>query len=115
MVQNSAERIVTRERLREDDSNSRALMGLHWLPVGKRIEYKLLLYTYKALHGLAPGYLCELVVSYAPRKVLRSAESNLLTIPPRNLWNSLRRERAAWLKNSPTVESFNRNKKVHLL
>ena len=87
----------------------RALMKLHWLPVDKRIEYKLLLYTYKALHGLAPGYLCELVVPYTPRRVLRSAKSNLLTVPPgkpANPWNSLRGERASWLKNSPTVESF---------
>ena len=59
-VQNSAARIVTQERLRDHDSMSRALMELHWLPVDKRIEYKLLLYTYKALHGLAPGYLCKL-------------------------------------------------------
>ena len=60
---------------------SRALMELQWLTVDKRIEYKLLLYMYKALHGLAPGYLCELVVPYAPRRVLRSEESNLLTVP----------------------------------
>ena len=80
-VQNSAARIVTPERLRDHDSMSRALMELHWLPVDKRIEYKLLLYTYKALHDLAPGYLCKLVVPYEPRRVLRSAESNLLTIP----------------------------------
>ena len=108
---------------------SRALMELHWLPVDKRIEYKLLLYTYKALHGLAPGYLCNLVVPYEPRRVLRSAESNLLTVPPgkpgkygsrsfvrasANLWNSLRGERAAWLKNSPTVESFKVNLKTYL-
>ena len=26
-------------------------MEVHWLPVDKRIEYKLRLYTYKALHG----------------------------------------------------------------
>ena len=58
---------------------SRALMELHWLHVDKRIEYKLLLYTYKAVHCLASGYLCELVVS---RRVLRLAESNLLTVPP---------------------------------
>ena len=47
-----------------------------------------------------------------PRRVLRSAELNLLTVPPgkpgkygsrsfarasANLWNSLRGERAAWL------------------
>ena len=109
--------------------DARALMELHWLPVDKRIEYKLLLYTYKALHGLAPGYLCKLVVPYEPRRVLRSAESNLLTVPPgkpgkygsrsfvrasANLWNSLRGERAAWLKNSPTVESFKVNLKTYL-
>ena len=118
-VQNSSARIVTQERLRDHDS-SRAL-ELHWLPVDKSIGYKLLLYTYKALHGLAPGYLCELVVPYAPRRVLRSAESNLLTVPPGkpgkygsrsflraspNLWNTLRGEKAAWLKHSPTVAIF---------
>ena len=110
-VQNSAARIVTQERLRDN------------------YEYKLLLYTYKALHDLAPGYLCELVVPYVPRRVLRSAELNLLTVPPgkpgkygsrsfarasANLWNSLRGERAAWLKNSPTLESFKRNLKTFL-
>ena len=36
--------IVTQERLRDHDSMSRALIGLHWLLVDKRIEYKLLLY-----------------------------------------------------------------------
>ena len=84
---------------------------------------------YKALHDLAPGYLCELVVPYTLRRVLRSAESNLLTVPPgkpgkygsrsfvmafANLWNSLRGERAACLKDSPTVESFKRNLKTYL-
>ena len=78
-VQNSAARIVTQERLRDHDSMSHALIGLHWLPVDKRIEYKLLLYTYKALHDLEPRYLCELVVPYVSCRVLRSAELNLLT------------------------------------
>ena len=125
-VQNSAARIVTQERLRDQDSMSHFL-GLHWLPVDKRIEFKLLLYTYKAWHVLAPGYLRELVVPYVPRRVLRSAELNLLTVPPgkpgkygsrsfarasANLWNSLRGERAAWLKNSPTLESFKKNLKT---
>ena len=128
-VQNSDARIVTRERLRDQDSMSRVLMELHRLPVDKKIEYKLLLYTYKALHGLAPGYLCKLVVSYEPMRVLRSAESNLLTVPPEkpgkygsrscvgasaNLWNSLRGKRAAGLKNSPIVESFKINLKTYL-
>ena len=129
-VQNSAARIVTQERLRDHDSMSRALIGLHWLPIDKKIEYKLLLYMYKALHDLAPGYLCELVVPCVPRRVLRSAELNFLTVPPEkpgkygsrsfarasaNLWNSLRGERAACLKNSPTLESFKRTLKTFLI
>ena len=111
------------------DSMSRTLIGLHWLPVDKRIEYKLLLYTYKELHDLAPGYLSEFVVPYVPRRLIRSAELNLLTVPPgkpgkygsrsfarasANLWNSLRGERVAWLNNSPTLESFKRNLKTFL-
>ena len=78
---------------------------------------------------LTPGYLCELVVPYVPRIVLWSAELNLLTVPPgkpgkyvsqsfarasANLWNSLRGERAAWLRNSPTLESFSINLKTFL-
>ena len=81
-VQNLGARIVTQERLRDHDSMCRALMELYWFPVDKRIEYKLLLYTYKELHGFAPRYLCKLVVPYATRRVLRSAESNLLTVTP---------------------------------
>ena len=50
--------------------------------MGRRFEFKLLLYTYRALHGLVPGYMCELVVPYVPLRVLRSAQLNLLTIPP---------------------------------
>ena len=97
-------------------NSGKALTGLH-----KRTEYKLLLSTYKALHDLAPGYLCELVVPYVPHRVLRSAELNLRTVPTEkpgkygsrsfarasaNLWNSLRGQRAAWLKNSLTLESL---------
>ena len=90
-------------------------------------QYTLMLYTCKALHDLAPVYLCELVVPYVPRRVLMSAELNLLTVSPwkpgkygsrsfardsANLWNSLRGERAAWLKNSPTLERIERNLKM---
>ena len=63
-VQNSAARIVTQERLRDRDSMSRALLGLHWLPVDESIEYKLLLYTYKACmtwhRGICVNWLCRM-------------------------------------------------------
>ena len=32
------------------------LASLHWLPVKARVDFKVLLLTYKALHGLAPTY-----------------------------------------------------------
>lgn len=34
----------------------------HWLPVKSRIEFKILLLTYKALNGQAPSYLKEVIV-----------------------------------------------------
>ena len=52
-------------------------MEVHWLPVDKKNDYKLLLHTYKALHDLTQGYLCEL---YVPCRVLKSAELNILMV-----------------------------------
>ena len=37
------------------------LRGLHWLAVKAWIEFKILLITFKAIHGLAPKYLCDLL------------------------------------------------------
>ena len=37
------------------------LKELHWLLVHARIEFKLLLITYKVIKGLAPKYLSELI------------------------------------------------------
>jgi len=33
---------------------------LHWLPVPQRVQFKLCLLTYKALHGLAPSSIADL-------------------------------------------------------
>ena len=37
------------------------LKSLHWLPVKYRIVFKILLITFKAIHGLAPAYISELI------------------------------------------------------
>ena len=37
------------------------LAELHWLPVRSRIHYKILLITFKILHGLSPKYLSNLI------------------------------------------------------
>ena len=53
-LQNSAARIIFTVDRRH--KSSPLLKSLHWLPVKQRNTYKLLLYVYKALNGLAPMY-----------------------------------------------------------
>ncbi len=64
MVQNAAARVLTRTR--KYDHISPVLSTLHWLPIKHRIDFKILLITYKALNGLAPQYLSELLSHYSP-------------------------------------------------
>ena len=49
-VQNAADRIAL--DLSEFCHKTLALQQLHWLPVVKRIQFKMLLLTFKAIHGL---------------------------------------------------------------
>ena len=55
LVQNTATRILTKTR--KGEHFTPVLASLHWLPVQYRTDFKILLLTYKALNGLAPGYL----------------------------------------------------------
>ena len=100
-AQNSAARILSRTR--KYDHITPILKQLHWLPVRHRIDFKVMLLTWKALNGESPQYLTDLLVPYAPGRSLRSANKNLLSIPRTNttagdksfsvaapkLWNSL--------------------------
>ena len=61
------------------------LMSLHWLPIEQRIEFKLLLFTYKALHDTAPSYIKDMLEPYVPHRHLRSAKKMLLREPAYNL------------------------------
>ena len=77
-VQNSAARVMTVSR--KFDHITLVLRELHWLPVRKRIVYKLMVTVYKCLHGLAPPYLavdCVPVTSMPSR----SAESGCSLTP----------------------------------
>ena len=78
-VLNVAARIVSLSRATEHITP--VLKSLHWLPVEKRIHYKVLLLTFKALNGMAPLYLCELLEMYSPARSLRSKSQNLLVVP----------------------------------
>ena len=56
---------------------------LHWLPVCKRVQFKLCLLAYKAVHGLTPHYLadmCQPVSSVDARRRLRSAARDDLVV-----------------------------------
>ena len=73
---NSAARILSRTS--KYDHITPVLQTLHWLPIRQRIEFKILLQTWKILHGVAPCYLNELVRSYVPQRNLRSSNRLLL-------------------------------------
>ncbi len=79
MVQNSAARVLTFNK--KSAHITPILHQLHWLPVPKRIQFKLLVLVYKAYNGLAPQYLVELVQPYVPARTLRSSNDNLLVVP----------------------------------
>ena len=70
-TQNSAARLVTRTRF--SDHITPVLRDVHWLPVKFCIMYKILLLTYKCLHGAAPEYLTDLIQVYKPVRSLRSS------------------------------------------
>ena len=80
-VQNAAARLITGARRR--DHISPALQQLHWLPVRQRVQFKLAVLVFKALHGLAPQCLtddCQLV-STAGRRQLRSSDAVTCVVP----------------------------------
>ena len=78
MVQNAATRVLTRTR--KFDHITPIVASLHWLPVHIQSDYKVLLMTYKIVHGLAPSYMSNLVISYIPTRALHSQNSGLLMV-----------------------------------
>ena len=80
----------------------------------------LLLITYKAIHGLAPQYICELVQMKQSGWELRSTNQYLLQIPKTRLktygdagptkWNHL----PGHIRLAPTIECFKSKLKTYL-
>jgi hypothetical protein len=122
-VLNCAARVV--KRIKKYDNITPTLKDLHWLCVPERIQYKISLLTFKALHGLAPNYLRMLIACYKPERELRSTDANLLATPNVRLksygdrafskaapecWNSL----PFSLRSINDLEDFKRALKTHL-
>ena len=57
------------------------MKDLHWLPIGARIDFKILLLAFKILNDLAPYYLSSLLLRYQPARLLRSSNRLLLQVP----------------------------------
>ena len=70
-IQNMAARLIFLTKKR-DHITPILRDHLHWLPVEKRIHFKIHLITYKAFHSIAPLYLSDLISKYAPSRSLRA-------------------------------------------
>ena len=81
-IHNRAARLVTLTALREHITP--VLAALHWLPVAARIEYKTLVYVYKAVNGLAPVYISELLTFKSRHSRLRQLHDHLQLSEPRS-------------------------------
>ena len=115
LVQNAAARLLTGTRRHEHITP--ILASLHWLPVIFRIQFKIVLFVYKALNGLAPAYITELVQPHSAQRSLRSSNKGLLYVPhsrlkqrgdrafaiaaPR-LWNQLPLD----IRSAPSISAF---------
>ncbi len=79
-IQNAAARLVM--QLPKFDHITGVMIELHWLPVADRIRYKVLLLTFKALHGMAPVYLTNMLCMHHSSHGRRSNKNlNLLKVP----------------------------------
>ncbi|XP_055499399.1 uncharacterized protein LOC129701965 [Leucoraja erinacea] len=122
LVQNAAARLLTGTRKREHITP--ILASLHWLPVHFRVHFKILLFVFKSLNGLAPPYLSELLHLYAPTRCLRSADQLLLEVPRSKrklrgdrafsvaapaLWNTLPLQ----IRQAPSLSIFKSSLKTH--
>lgn len=123
MVQNAAARLLTGSGRRAHINP--ILSSLHWLPIKFRIDFKILVLTFRALNGQAPQYITDLLCTYSPGRSFQSAGQSLLIVPktcyktrgdlsfeavaPR-LWNAL----PLFLRLADSVESFKRQLKTLL-
>jgi len=78
---NAAARLIF--HLRRSDHVANKLVSLYWLRVPERIQFKIVVLTYRALHGDALRYLGTFTstADVPGRRALRSAGTNRLVVP----------------------------------
>ena len=123
VLQNTAARVVSLTR--KYDHITPVLESLHWLPVKFRIVFKVLLLAYKALNGMAPPYLSDMLCYRLYSRSLRSASQKLLvvhrthmktygdrafSIAGPKLWNQL----PLSIRELSSIDSFKKSLKTYL-
>ena len=124
-MQNAAARLIM--DIRKYSQITPALYELHWLPLLARIHFKILLLAFKAIHGLAPAYISNLLVIKRKSSYNIRSNSSILLEPPRgkmlatlgerafqaaapHLWNELPLQ----LRTVGSVETFKNSIKTFL-
>ena len=86
-IQNIAAKMVVLNDVAMKDSNSRSILEkLHWLPICRRIQYKILTLIHKCLSCGVPEYLAKLLIEYpyAERRLgLRSQNLERRLVEPK--------------------------------
>ena len=77
-VQNMSARVIVKAQRYDEITPIRR--DLHWLPIVRRCEYKLLLFAYMSINGIAPKYLSDMLELYKPTRTLRSKSSGMYII-----------------------------------
>ncbi len=126
-IQNIAARLVY--RLPKFSHVTPLFIELHWLPVRYRLEFKVLLFTFKAIHckDTAPKYLCDMFnVRQSSHYSVRSNSRPLMLCVPKHsrstfkarslpvagalCWNSLPND----IRKITKLEDFKTRVKTHL-
>jgi hypothetical protein len=119
-IQNSLAKLVLKNPY---ISSSSALKSLHWLPITRRIDFKICTLTYKLIHTHSPSYLASLIHSRVPARALRSSDQDLLHQPfastaigsrafqvaAPTVWNSI----PVNIRHAQSLNSFRRLLKTH--
>ncbi|CDQ73217.1 unnamed protein product [Oncorhynchus mykiss] len=109
LVLNTAARILTRTK--KIDHITPVQASLHWLPVKARADFKVLLLTYKELHGLAPTYLSQdAFLIIVPRISKQTAGGRAFSYRALFLWNGL----STHVRDADSVSTFKSLLKTHL-
>ena len=123
-VQNAAARLIL--GIGKFSHITPALYELHWLPVSLRIDFKILLLTFKCIYGQAPTYLSDLIsiksnslynlrstgkllLDHPKGKMLTTLGARSFSAAAPKLWNELPVE----LRQATSLDSFKSRHKTY--